>query len=298
MRSRLAGFPGGDLSVAGGALRAVVFVLLSGLALSHSASADGFDRIGELERLLRDGPDYRVRLQAAFSLGRAGERRARRSLERSLADDDHPAVRAAAAAALARLGDAAALGALQNALRDRSASVRSSAETAIVSLRGSPNVAPRWGDARYAVGVGQLGNRSAVRGDEMSRRFRSVLQRELRQDAKFVVRPDDSATEFEANVRRHRLDRYWLEGTIGTLRRAQGPGIVNVRCEISLMVLTDPDRNLRMMLQSAGTAQEREALFTPLVERRMQEQSLESAVRGAVSRLARTLAANPNVAAR
>jgi len=115
---------------------------------------------------------------------------------------------------------------------------------------------------------------------------------------KFVVRPEDAQPDFEANVRRHRLEGYWIEGTIGTLRRDQGPGIVNVRCEISLMILTHPDRNLRMMLQSAGVAQERQPLFTPLVERRMQEQSLESAVRGAVSRLSRTLAANPDVARR
>lgn len=282
----------------GGALRVAAIAALAGLVISHQARADGFDRITELQRLLREGPDYRVRLQAAFSLGRAGERRARAALERSLGNDDHPAVRAAAAAALARLGDSAALPALQSALRDRSSSVRSSVESAIVALRGSPEVGTRWDAVRYAVGVGQLGNRSNVRGDEMSRKFKSLLERELRQDAKFAVRTDAAAAEFDANVRRHRLDAYWIEGTIGALRRDQGTGIVNVRCEISLMILTHPERNLRMMLQSAGVAQEREQLFSPLVERRMQEQSLESAVRGAVSRLARTLAANPNVARR
>ncbi len=291
--------PGRGNAAVGGGLRVVLLVFTCGvLAAGPDALAQGFDRIGELERLLKDGPDYRVRLQAAFSLGRGGERRARRALERSLGNDDHPAVRAAAAAALGRLGDAEAIAGLQAALRDSSASVRSSAESAIVALRGSPDVPTRWNDVRFAVGVGQLGNRSNVRGDEMSRKFRSVLQRELRQDARFVVRPDAPDSEFDANVRRHRVTGYWLEGTIGALRKATGPGIVNVRCEISLMVLSDPDRNLRMMLQSAGTAQERDRLFTPLIERRMQEQSLESAVRGAVGRLARTLASGSNVAQR
>src|SRR5262245_61419384 len=127
----------------------VVFALAVSITLGAPGPAQGFGRVAELERLLKEGPDDRIRVQAAFSLGRAGERRARRALERALDRDEHPAVRAAAAAALARLGDEAAVPALQRAVRDRTASVRSAAETAIVSLRGSPDRPTRWEESRY-----------------------------------------------------------------------------------------------------------------------------------------------------
>ena len=104
MHSRLRSFPG-----------AAVLVLAVALSLTAAASP----RTDRLVTFLADHDSYRVRAQAAQSLGRVGDARAVDALVSALGDD-HAAVRAAAALALGRIGSPAALGALDDLARDTS----------------------------------------------------------------------------------------------------------------------------------------------------------------------------------
>ena len=90
-------------------------------------------------RTLRQGADFRVRVQAAFALGNTRDASMRRHLERALREPN-PAVRAAAATALGRLGDARARGALRRARRDDSAAVRMPVSYTHLTLPTTPYV--------------------------------------------------------------------------------------------------------------------------------------------------------------
>ena len=93
-------------------------VLVTLLALSSVAFADA--RTDYLVRALRTSPMYRVRAQAAISLGAVQtEPQVVEALGAALRDD-HPSVRAAAASSLERHGDPSALPALRAATWARS----------------------------------------------------------------------------------------------------------------------------------------------------------------------------------
>ena len=89
----------------------------------------------DLIQKLAEGPDFRVRVQAALELGKTHGSAARMALEEAL-DDDNAAVRAAAAAALKVMRDPAALSALERHEGDASAAVRAQIKNSIEALAG------------------------------------------------------------------------------------------------------------------------------------------------------------------
>ena len=116
-------------------------VLLLSVGMPAVASADA--RTEYLVRLLRTSSAFRVRAQAAISLGRVeGEPAVTRALSGAL-EDEHPAVRAAAASSLEQLRDPSALPALRTATRDRDSAVRASASRAVRTLERVARSTPR-----------------------------------------------------------------------------------------------------------------------------------------------------------
>ena len=105
--------------------------------MSHTAIAS--------DRELTDSPDFRVRVQAALRLARAGNRV---DLEDGL-KDSHPAVRIASAGGLKDIGDAAAVPALERALRSESFAAAKQVETeAIERLKAGSSVHQAGGATR------------------------------------------------------------------------------------------------------------------------------------------------------
>src|SRR5262245_58384443 len=94
--------------------RSLVATFVVGLGLTALAWADTVD---DLSRKLRGDPDYKVRLSAALSLGKLGDRRAVGPLVDALGDKDR-SVRAVAAGALGKIVDAS----VDASLRDRALS--------------------------------------------------------------------------------------------------------------------------------------------------------------------------------
>lgn len=273
---------------------AVVSVLALAVGLwcpdARADSAQDRERVRQLVSLIGNR-DFRVRVQACLSLGRVGGPQARSPLERALRDQQ-PAVRAAAAASLARLGDRAALPALRRAQADTAPVVRQQIEQAIHALARTDSEVD-WRAVRVAIGVGAMANRSAVRGDELRQRFRELVFAELRAAGSVAVVPDQPAPDLVAQITRRRLTRYFVEGTVARVtRNLNTNGTVSVRAEISLMILSDPGRDLRMILSGAAAAEQSRDTFNPTAERQMQDRALEGAVRGAFTRLLRTLSAS------
>ena len=272
-----------------------------------------------LVRLLDDtGRDFRIRVQAAFAMGGTHDAMFVAPLSRALVDSN-PAIRAAAAASLGRLGDRTSLAALRRATHDSSAAVHLQAERAVHTVEAGNTAAPasaaapqlavaaglgayptittmptveavQWSQARYVVVVGEMNNRSGFAGDELAQKLRSEVERNLR-----LVRGAAVFTTLDANaereVRRRHLPRVRFDGNIARVERRARASEVSVRCEVSLMLLDDPSRNMRGALNGAATGVDAPRGVRSDQEHRLAEQALEGAVRGAMRQAPAALAA-------
>src|ERR1700732_1019171 len=97
----------------------IVGVILSLLVLATAERSSPAQGVAAAQQDITGSDDFRVRVNAALTLGKAKPPDARALLERALGDA-HPALRPAAAAALVALGDPAAIPALERRLAGES----------------------------------------------------------------------------------------------------------------------------------------------------------------------------------
>lgn len=137
-------------------LRRVLVVLACALLfVSSTGWASG--KTNRLIERLKNGEDFRVRVQAALELGKSKSSSARRPLERAL-DDENAAVRTASAAALKVLGDKRSIPALVKHKKDSSRAVRTQIAATLTSLRAvskvtTPKMIVKLGKMRQAKSV-------------------------------------------------------------------------------------------------------------------------------------------------
>lgn len=270
-------------------------------------------------RVLHQGRDFRARVRAALALGSTGDRSVTPHLVQAL-EDSSPAVRAAAATALGRLGDPDAAAPLRGLMSDRQRVVRNEARRALRRLDAAAppsragrraaargpggsdryptiSVIPRarsisWPRVRYVVVLGSMENRSNF-GDEA---LASVLQREIDRSLLVlrgvaVLHEGHEPAGAEREIRRRRLPKVRLEGSLNRVERRAQRRQLEVRCEVSIMLLEEPGRSIRSVLNGAATGTE------PMrrgrrgaQEQQLAQQALTSAVRSAMSGAARAIA--------
>jgi hypothetical protein len=204
-------------------------------------------------------------------------------------------VRIAALAALARIGNPEALDAVRAATHDRSREVKRQARATqhtleVIAARtgtrpsnngGGPAPLNPSPQARYYVGLGGMGNRSGIRGEELKGLLRRYLQEQIAESPTVVITPpDESPTITSKVIKTRRLTGVWLDGSITSVTHQNG----GIRAEISLMVMTNPGRDLRMMLSGAASVSAGSNL-SPGVEQDLENQALRGAATGAVRRL-------------
>lgn len=258
-------------------------------------------------RALNGSSDFRVRVQAAFALGNTGDAQHRRALETALRDSN-PAVRAAAATALGRLGNRAALNALRAATRDSSAAVRMQAQRSIRTLNEATTTAreaaPRqrrqgggfypavtvapsadsvpWPRIRYVVVLGSMNNRSRFRGQPLETHMRNEVHSTLRLLRGVAVFPStELRREDERQIRRRRLPKLQLDGSLTNVQPRRARSELSVRCEVSLMLLDDG--SIRGMMNGAATGSEPPRGDRRAQTARLAQQALSAAVRSAMA---------------
>jgi HEAT repeat protein len=118
-------------------IKATVLACFLLVAIAAQAAEDG--NITSLIANLGSSHNFKVRLQSAILLGRAGDKRAVDPLIACLRDSDY-AIRGAAAIALGNIGDPSAVPALLGLLKDGEALVRKEAGNALVKLAVNPSV--------------------------------------------------------------------------------------------------------------------------------------------------------------
>ncbi|MCB9597094.1 MAG: HEAT repeat domain-containing protein [Sandaracinaceae bacterium] len=260
-------------------------------------------------RVLRTGRDFRARARAAIALGSSNDPSVAPALIQALSDPS-PAVRAAAATGLGRLQDPRALPALRARLSDSQTAVRGEAASAIRRIEAASQnhpsttpstprrgrvdrlpsfaVIPRarsiaWPTVRYVVVLGAMENRSRFRDDGLDQILQSEVSRNLlvlRGVASF--QDGQIPPEAEREITRRHLPKLRLEGSLTRVEPRIQQRQLSVRCEVSIMLMDDPGRNMRGVLTGAATGTSPRSGARQTQEQRLARQALTGAVRSAM----------------
>lgn len=254
-------------------LRHSVLMLLCVGVLTHStAHANTADF---LISKLQSSSHFRVRAQAALSLSQVpASTRVVNALTMAL-KDAHPAVRSSAAASLQRLGNPSALPALKALLHDSDTTVRRAAQRAIQALEEAAPPGP--GPALYYVGVGTPGsNAPGAQGATLERYKQLLKQRVAAMDGVKLAREGETEKQVRATLKKDNLVGYYIDSSIVKVERCPEQG---VRAEVSVILSTYPEHDIRAMLSGAARVSGGGDLAS------MRAQAIEGAFSGALKRL-------------
>lgn len=211
-------------------------------------------RTGYLVRMLQTSDTFRVRVQAAISLGRLeASPEIIEGLSAGLRDD-HPGVRTACASSLEHLGDAGALSALQAVRRDRDRGARRAIRSAIRVLERAaraapPDVATPSANARFYVGVGEPGNQASVDRRTLQAATEFLRTQVQGLDGVELAPESESRAAAQRVLRRRRLAGFYVDSSIVRIEQANG----GTRAVVSVIVNTYPGRDMRAILNGAAT---------------------------------------------
>lgn len=247
--------------------RAIALTLMAAVISLFAIQVQADERSDYLMRLLQTSTAFRVRAQAAISLGSVPAQPEIVAALTAALRDSEGSVRAAAASSLGRLGDPAAIPALTALSRDSSPQVRAAATEAIATLRRapatttSPGVAPAGstattpgtaaGPARFYVGIGVPASRVAGADASVVRGARAHIERTVGAIAGVVVAPEGETVATATRVLRARsLVGFYVDSSVTALdARPDG----SLRASVSVVVQDYPGRNVRSMLTGSAT---------------------------------------------
>jgi hypothetical protein len=230
---------------------ATVLVLALSFSIGGTGAADA--RTDQLVDMLENGGNYRVRVQAATTLGKIRAREAVPALVRTLNDDSELVV-ISVATALQQIGDPAVIRDLEAAaVRAASDAVRSQIAAAIRTLKAfTPEGDTTLSEATppsLLIRVDVMGNSSGVPRDDLPGIMHEVVVARLRREPGVVLQ--DSGMKPAAVKKKlagEKLKGFILSGSIIRLDRVGDQLVV----KISLNVFTNPDYNLLLMPSAEG----------------------------------------------
>ena len=227
------------------ALLAALVLLVAPALFAKSASTS------KLIRSLKNSDDFRVRTQAALSLGGSKSSDAVEPLCDAL-DDDNTTVRAAAAAAIGRLhmGGGDCLERRRKA--ERNANVKSAIKQAIDVLRSEPE--PDFSSGtRFYISVGKTTDSTGRGGDEINGLVRKSMRDAAEASTNILMAP---ATETSAQAKKRLSAHKGVKGLF-LLPRVGAPQYTekNLKIRVEIAYFTYPDKALLGMLGIPLSAQ-------------------------------------------
>ena len=218
------------------------------LLCGQVAHADA--RTAYLIDMLEKGGNYRIRVQAAATLGKLRSKEAIPSLAHALADENE-LVCISAAIALGQIGDPSVVPAMESAAKKtRSQAAKSQLAATIRVLRalsakeeGGGALRPS-GKPSYLVRIDPMGNSSGVQQEGILEKLRQAVESRLANEPGVVLQ----AFGLDGDAVRRKLKEEQLSGYIisGSLMRMEQVGN-RVIVKIGLNVFSNPDYNLLMM---------------------------------------------------
>ena len=245
-----------------------------------------------------------MRARAALALANVStDPRAPAALEAALIDG-HAAVRAAAAAALGQIGTRRSLPALRRAAGDADAWVGEQVKVALRQIAARESIAravpsqdvrpatlrvhnSALANVRYAVVVGEMRNRSGLADVALPQFLGERVAEELRALGSFAVFADAEMTEtVAAELERNRLPVFRVEGNITRINPTTLGDEHQVHCEVSLLLMDEPARNLRGLIKGSATSGEQRRSGSAAQREQLARRALRSAVRSAMANAA------------
>jgi hypothetical protein len=236
--------------------------------------------LGTAKHDITDGDDFRLRVRAALILGKSHDPAARPLLELALSDP-HPAVRTAAAAALAAFGDPGAIPALQKHADDASSSVKAQIATAIAALQQKASDKGVQ-NARFVVQIGDMRNRSGVRGDQPNGILRDAARAHAAAVPGAIVTDGNDPQLLQQAADRH-LPVVAIDGALQKLTHGQHDTELRIAAQVEFSMRRVPDQSLKGVLSGAATSiGSTSALANPTIVTQLENQAIDGAVESAL----------------
>lgn len=231
--------------------------------------------LDELIGQLRDGKDFRVRVQAALQLGKSMNPEAFAPLVAAL-DDDNASVRAAAAAALESLGDLRAIGPLKEHRLDRNEAVRKQIKASLAELESQALATPK---AKVLVKLGKMKNGTTVK----SKRIESDLAQASRQKlnelpgVRVLLEGDDGAGKKTPVV--------MVTGSVEQLKASREGSAIVYTAKVEYILHSMPEQSIAAKVSGSASAQASEQEANDQVKSaQLRKEVLEAAIASALRR--------------
>jgi hypothetical protein len=244
-----------------------------------------------LIKLLDSSSQFRVRAQAAISLGTVENSDAALSALVKALKDQHPAVRAAAATSLGRVGSSDSIASLRALDRDAEEPVRSAARAAVGRLESLPsarsnatassttNPPPSVGPEMYYIAVAEPATRVSSVNRQLLAQARGFIKKKIGVVQGVRIAPDSEDPQAAERVLKQRgLKGFYLDSSIVSVEKKTDGG---TRVAVSVIVATYPGRDMRAIMQGAATV-------TGAGDQAY-NQAIEGAFNGALRQLSQTL---------
>jgi len=228
----------------------MVVILMA--ASPRQVSADA--RIDYLLDMLENGKNYRLREQAATTLGKLRANEAVPALVKATRDS-HELVIISAAIALKQIGDGSVVGEIEKSLAMApTKAARSQLKVTLAALKdiqksGKPGTSVK-GKPRYLVRVDSMGNSSTERRFNLVEAMRELVMKRVDQEADVVLQqPGMTEEQVRAKIRNEKLVGYIISGSIINMEKYEDRLVV----KLGLNVFSNPDYNLLMMPTTEAT---------------------------------------------
>ncbi len=205
-------------------------------------------RTDYLINMLQTGRNYRLRVQAATTLGNLRSQKAVPYLVEASRDRDE-LVAISAAIALKQIGDPAVISELEKSMKNApSEAARSQIALTIKILseinQAKPLTPSRTGPPKYIVRVDAMGNSSKAKGPELTTIMRNIVVERLEKEQDVLLQPSEWKNDTVLNkVNKEKMRAYIVSGAIIRLDKVDN----GIAVKLSLNVFTNPDYSLIMM---------------------------------------------------
>lgn len=239
-------------------------------------------RTDYLINMLENGRNYRIRVQAATTLGKLRSKQAVPALVRSLGDDNDLVV-ISALTALGQIGDPSVISQIEKACAKKKVSaVQSQLEATLRVLRAlsSPTEKPDIVDAepRFLIRVDAMGNSSGKGSKQITDVVRDLVLERLKEEPDVVLQVAKmNNNQVKRKLKKEKLVGYILSGSIIQMDMVGKQLVVKV----GLNVFSNPEYNLLMM----PTAQAAVSFSGNSVDRDRELALQEKGLRAVVERL-------------
>jgi hypothetical protein len=234
--------------------------------------------------MLENGRNYRLRVQAATTLGKLRSKEALTALVRALGDE-HELVVISATAALEQIGDTSVISDLEDAfLKSKSTAVKSQIESTLRVLKAlsvdNEGTAAVSSKPRFLVRVDPMGNSSGMLNEDIAKKLRDeVINRVSREPGVVMQQPGLSLQAVSKKIKEEKLGGYILSGSVLKIERVDNQIVM----KIGLNVFTNPGYTLLMMPTAQGALSITPGDNTEDTERKARERTMKSIVSNLVS---------------